>query len=110
MNDTISINETQLNRLSTEINGYSQRINNIFNQITDLVYESRSAFNCDIGDDLYRKINSLKTSMNVTTKNLKQYAEDLVLVKVKFNKASGDIVDTVRKATTNIQTYSVDGR
>ena len=102
MEDLIAINEEKLNRLSLDIIKYSQRANIIFNKILNLVYQSKSYINGEIGDNLYKKVNLLKDSMNATVYNLKLYSDDLVRAKIRFKSTSSDIATYVNKQRSNL--------
>lgn len=103
MEDLISINEEAIDKLVLEIYDYSERINNILNQISDLVNYSSTYFKGQISNDIIGKYNNLKLSLDNVKNNIASYSSDLVMVKNKFRNKASDIALEVKRQASNIQ-------
>ena len=84
MEDLISINEEGLDKLALNIYDYSERINNIFNQIDDLMVQSKEYFDCQVNNDIYIKYQNIKDSIKNVKLNISSYSSDLIKVKNVF--------------------------
>lgn len=102
MEDLISINEEGIDKLFLDICDYSERINNILNQIDDLINYSANYFKSDSYNAVLNKYLELKISINNVKHNILSYSNDLITVKNKFRNNATDITLEVKKQANNI--------
>lgn len=103
MEDLISINEESMDRLVLNLCDYSERINNILNQINDLMNYSSNYFKGQQSNEIIKKYNNLQTSIVNIKYNISSYSSDLIKVKNKFRNTASNISRDVRRQTSNIQ-------
>jgi len=103
MEDLIAINEEGLDKLALSIYDYSERINNIFNQIDDLIIQSKEYFDCQLNNDMYIKYQSIIDSIKNVKLNISSYSTDLIKVKNSFRNDAQMISADIKKQTSNIQ-------
>ena len=103
MEDLITINEEALNKLVLDLYDYSERVNSILNQISDLVNYSSTYFEGQQSDDIIKKYNSLLETLENLKYNISDYSSDLIKVKNKFKNTSSDLTIEVNRQTSNIQ-------
>ena len=103
MEDLISVNEEAIDKLVLDLYDYSERINNVLNQINDLVNYSSTYFKGQISNDIVGKYNSLKISLENFKRNIYSYSSDLVKVKNQFRNRASDLTLEVKRQASNIQ-------
>lgn len=103
MEDLISINEDGLDKLALNIYDYSEKINNIFNQIDDLMVQSKDYFDCQLNNDIRIKYQNIKDSIKNVKSNISSYSTDLIKVKNAFRNNAEIIANDIRKEISNIQ-------
>ena len=103
MEDLISINEGALDKLILDLYDYSEKINSILNQISDLVNYSSTYFKGQQSVDIIKKYNNLQVSLENLKYNISDYSADLVKVKSRFKNTSSDLTLEVNRQTSNIQ-------
>ncbi len=86
------INERKLTILKEEIQDYATRINSIFDDMTTLVEESKSYFNCESGDFFRNHFLLLKENFSVVNQNILNYADDLTNVQLHYQKKNENAV------------------
>lgn len=105
MEDLILINEYGLNQLVLKIYDYSERINNIFNQIDDLMFQSKDYFDCQICDDICVKYQNIIDSIKNVKLNISSYSDELMMVKKNFNNNAEMVSSDIKKSSVDIQSY-----
>lgn len=103
MEDLISINEEGLDKLAIDIYDYSERINNIFNQIDDLMFQSKTCFDCYVCDEIYEKYSELKASIDNVKTNISSYSTDLIKVKISFRNHADVLLNEIDAHISNVQ-------
>lgn len=103
LNDTISINEENLNKLILDIYDYNEKINNILNQIIDLIAGSKDYFKCSVETELLNKLSYLEDNKNNLIYNITNYANDLMKVKMNFKEISASLTIEVNKHTKIVE-------
>ena len=103
MEDLILINEEGLDKLALNIYDYSERINNIFNQIDDLMIQSKEYFDCQLNNDIYLKYQGIRESIKNIKLNISSYSTDLIKVKTVFRNNAQVISGDIKKQISNIQ-------
>lgn len=105
MEDLILINEDGLNQLVLKIYDYSERINDIFNQLDDLMFQSKNYFDCHIGNDIYIKYLSNVDSIKNVKLNISSYSDELMMVRKNFSNNAEMISSDIKKHSDDIQSY-----
>jgi len=103
LEDLISINEEAIDKLVLNLYDYSERINNILNQINDLMNYSSTYFKGQQSNEIIKKYNDLQTSIVNVKQNISSYPADLIKVKNRFRNTASNISMNVRRQTSNIQ-------
>lgn len=99
----VGINIDSIDKLILDIYNYAERINKTLNQISNVVDQTKSFYECDAANAYRRKFNSFRTNFSVIDKNLKSYADDLIKLKNRYQNVDRNITDTIKKAIVNMQ-------
>lgn len=89
----VGINEAKLDSLILQIGEIAERINNKFNLIEQLISETSSYFQCEIGTNYRLKFNGTKSNFEIVNKNILNMAADLVNVKSMMQKTNANAID-----------------
>lgn len=110
MNDEslVGINEGKLDSLILQIHDYAERINNKFNLLEQLVYDSQSFFQCDVGDEFRTKFGETKSNFTIVNKNILNIASDLVRVKENYINTNDKAIDNFNKSGSEVLSNSID--
>lgn len=103
MEDLISINEEGIDKLVLDLSDHFEKINNILNQINDLIYESKSYFNCSVNDQLIKQYSEMKLNIDNFKANISSYSIDLIKVKNRFRQNDSNLSVTIKQQITKIQ-------
>jgi len=80
-----------------------ERVNKTLNQISDVVDQTKTFYNCEDADNYRNKFNSFRTNFKVVNQNLISYAEDLIKLKNRYQNMSDEMTQTINKAIANIE-------
>ena len=103
MEDLISINEEGIDRLVLDLYDHFEKINSILNQVNDLIYDSKSYFNCSANDELLKQYSEMKLNIDNFKENVSSYSVDLIKVKNKFRQKASVLSTMIRQQATKIQ-------
>ena len=103
----IGVNVDGIDKLILDIYNYAEKINKTLNQITNVVEQTKSFYDCDIANDYRNKFNNFKTNFNIINKNIQSYAEDLIKLKNKYRDVdmniTNDVLNAIRKMQNQIK-------
>lgn len=98
----IAINVNEVNKLMLEIIDCANNTKVIFNKITDLVFETKSYYDCSSGNILRNKYAQFSNNYNVIINNIMSYNRDLLALKKKYALNMEDLSEEIQKATSRI--------
>lgn len=104
-NNVIGINETEINKLITEINDCSNKIKNIFQQINDQISNTKNFYDCKSATTLRNKYYILNDDYIVVLNNLSSYSRDLLNLKLKYVNNISSISAKIIKDARNQEEY-----
>lgn len=99
----IGINVDTIDKLILDIYNYAEKINKTLNQISEVVDQTKTFYECDTANNYRNKFNSFRTNFVVIDKNLKSYAEDLIKLKNKYQRIDDNLTESIKRATFNMQ-------
>lgn len=99
----IGVNIDSIDKLILDIYNYAEKINKTLNQISTVVEQTKSFYDCDVADDYRNKFNNFKTNFKIINKNVQGYAEDLIKLKNKYRDIDMNITNDVLNAIRKIQ-------
>ena len=80
----ISINVNEINKLILDIVDSSNEIKSIFNKIDDLIYETKSYYDCASGNLLRNKYSQFRYNYDILISNILSHKEELINLKKKY--------------------------
>lgn len=99
----VGINLDSIDKLILDIYNYAERVNKTLNQISDVVDQTKTFYNCEDADNYRNKFNSFRTNFKIVNQNLISYAEDLIKLKNRYQNMSVEMTQTINKAIANIE-------
>ena len=100
-NNVIGINEAEINKLITEINDCSNKVKNIFQQINDLISNTKNFYDCKSATALRNKYYKLDDDWKINIRNnTLNYGNNLVYVDVYNDIESKTYTFSVYKEMT----------
>lgn len=99
----IGINVDSIDKLILDIYSYAEKINKTLNEISNIVDDTKTFYQCENGTNYRRKFDDFKTNFVIVDGNLKGYAEDLIKLKNRYNKIDENITNAIKNATINMQ-------
>ena len=101
-NSTTAINESEINKLMTDIIDYSTKIKSKFTRIEDIVCETSNYFDSRVANDFRNKFNLFKSDLDMVVSNILSYNTDLMNLKSRYKNNISNLSDQIKKDTTNI--------
>lgn len=98
----IGINVDSVDKLILDIYNYAEKINKTLNQISDIMDQTRNNCMLDEINVLVNKFESFKANFPVVNKNLISYANDLIILKNKYQNIDMDLTQKVKMAITKV--------
>lgn len=98
----IGINVDSVDKLILDIYNYAEKINKTLNQISDIMDQTRNNCLLDEINILVNKFESFKANFPVVNKNLISYANDLIILKNKYQNIDMDLTQKVKMAITKV--------
>lgn len=81
---SVAINESEINKLMLEILDCSNNINAIFNNINELISETKFYYDCSSADLLRNKYIEFNQNYKIITQSILSYKNDLANLKKKY--------------------------
>ena len=94
--NTVGINEQKIDKLVLDINNYAERINNVLNNMEDLVNSTNSFFLEEVGNEFRNNFKQLSSNFPTVKTNILSYSQDLIKVKLNYQKTVVNIVDDLK--------------
>ena len=104
---TISVNSNGLNNMIFDINDYSIKIRNIFNEIESIVVGTKNYYKCNSADAFRNSFNVFKSNFPVMTNNLLTYKKDLQSLKKMFTKQENILSNLVDDKTRIVRSKNI---
>ena len=99
----IGINIDSIDKLILDIYNYAERINKTLNQISDVVDQTNTFYQCDVATEYRNKFNSFRTNFAIIDKNIKSYADDLIKLKNRYQNVDKNITDSIKRAMNSLE-------
>ncbi len=104
-NNVIGINETEINKLITEINDCSNKIKNIFQQINDQISNTKNFYDCKSATTLRNRYYKLDDDYIIVLNNLSSYSRDLLNLKLRYANNISNVSTQIIKDARNQEEY-----
>lgn len=102
MGNISGINEVKLDNLVLDIYDYTDKVNQILNNIDELILKSSNYFKCDSSDYIRNRYQQLAFNYTTLKQNMLNCANDLIKVKHHYQNIDSDVKQVAQKGISNI--------
>lgn len=100
--DWNGISETGIDKLMMDIIDYAEKMNQILNNISNLVEDTKEFYDCDSGEKFRNRYGELQQSFSTVNKNILSYNTDLLNVKLDYLNREVYLTENLNKSSSTV--------